>query len=289
MKSFKEFLELSEVLKKVKTPEGKEKWAVVSKKDPSKVLQYYDGQGKPSQEWFNKVERRIQTFKHMNENVLDRMTDFIKRNLSLADAKQKIKMALDLLDYKYQKDPTKKSIESSAYDVTQLFDIGYSARQLAKLYKREYLNEALEIGTDEIVKSYKNMTPGEELDEQTSSCGLVTMQQIKEFEKFVDKMFEKFGIDFEFSKHFRERISDTRNTPCITMKEIASLIKKIYAREGKSLKKYPDAQVVLKDLQSDLNIPVVIDYDSEKDEFEVRAKTIMRKKNFSTPNPVIKY
>lgn len=40
------------------------KWAVVSKSDPSKVLQYYKGEGKPSEDWFKKVERRIQYFKH---------------------------------------------------------------------------------------------------------------------------------------------------------------------------------------------------------------------------------
>jgi len=60
MISFKEYI--SEVLKKV---DGK--WALVSKKDPSKVLQYYDGEGKPDQEWVNKVERRVQYFKGKNK------------------------------------------------------------------------------------------------------------------------------------------------------------------------------------------------------------------------------
>lgn len=284
MKTFKEFVELSEILKKVKTPEGKEKWAVVSKKDPSKVLQYYDGKGKPSKEWFDKVERRIQAFKHMNE-----ITDNIKIKFVKNANDTKIKMALDMLNRQYREDEKgKKSLESHAYDVLQAFDLNMKIRDFVDLFKTIVLAETLEIGTDEIVRAYREMTPGEELEENTT-CDLVTRQQIREFEKFVDRMFDKFGIDFGFSNHFRERISDSRNNPCITMKEIANLIKKIYARQGKSLKKYPDAQVVLKDIQSDLNIPVVVDYDSNKDEFEVRAKTIMRKKNFSTPNPVIKY
>lgn len=50
---------LDETLKKING-----KWAVVSKSDPSRVLQYYKGEGKPSEEWFKKVERRIQHFKH---------------------------------------------------------------------------------------------------------------------------------------------------------------------------------------------------------------------------------
>ena len=46
-------------------------------------------------------------------------------------------------------------------------------------------------------------------------------------------------------------------------------------------------EVVLKDLQSDLNIPVVVKF--KNGEFEVTNKTIMRKKNFKTPDKVIKY
>jgi hypothetical protein len=45
----------------------------------------------------------------------------------------------------------------------------------------------------------------------------------------------------------------------------------------------------VKDLQSDLNMPIVVKYDEKNDEIDIVAKTIMRKKNFSTPNPVIKY
>jgi hypothetical protein len=63
MISFKQYI--SEVLKKV---DGK--WALVSKKDPSKILQYYDGEGKPSQEWVNKVERRIQYFKGKAREII---------------------------------------------------------------------------------------------------------------------------------------------------------------------------------------------------------------------------
>jgi hypothetical protein len=49
--------QVDEVLKSVNG-----KWALVSKKDPSKVLQYYKGSGKPSAAWVSKVERRIHAF-----------------------------------------------------------------------------------------------------------------------------------------------------------------------------------------------------------------------------------
>lgn len=126
---------------------------------------------------------------------------------------------------------------------------------------------------------------------EQKSCDLIGMDQIKAFEKFVDRMFEKFNIDFEFTKHFRERMSDERNDPCIDMKELAQMIQKIYKkyqRGEKSLSKYADSEAVIKDLQTDLNMPIAIEYNRNKDELEVIAKTIMRKKNFRTSNPEIK-
>ena len=39
------------------------KWAIVSK-STEKVLVYYKGDGKPSEEWVKKQERRIQFYKH---------------------------------------------------------------------------------------------------------------------------------------------------------------------------------------------------------------------------------
>lgn len=56
MISFKQYI--YEVLRKV---DGR--WALVSKKDQDKVLQYYKGTGKPSQEWVDSVEKRVQYFK----------------------------------------------------------------------------------------------------------------------------------------------------------------------------------------------------------------------------------
>lgn len=121
------------------------------------------------------------------------------------------------------------------------------------------------------------------------ACDLVSMNQIKAFEKFVDNMFKKFNIDFNFTKHFGDRMGDDRNKPCISMKELADFIKKIYKRQGKSIKGVVGAEAVIKDMQSDLNIPVAVKYDQKNDEFDVVMKTIMRKKNFHTPDKVIKY
>ena len=125
--------------------------------------------------------------------------------------------------------------------------------------------------------------------EADTTCDLVTPSHMKSFEKVVDKMFAKFNIDFDFTKHFADRMSDDRNKPCIKIKELADMIMKIYKKQGKSLKNSADAEAVVKDIQSDLNVPVVIKYDKKNDEFDVVMKTIMRKKDFKTSNKIIKY
>lgn len=124
---------------------------------------------------------------------------------------------------------------------------------------------------------------------EAKSCDLIGMKQIKTFEKVVDKLFDKYNIDFNFTRHFGERMSDARNTPCITLKELADFIKKMYAKQGKSLKGVAGTEAVLKDIQKDLNIPVAVEYDAKNDEFDVVMKTIMRKKNFKSPDKFINY
>ena len=142
------------------------------------------------------------------------------------------------------------------------------------------------------MKSFKSFIKENRLDEDLNeqiTCDLIGIDKIRAFEKFVDRMFEKFGIDFKFTKHFADRMSDSRNTPCISMQELADFIKKVYRKQGKSLKGVAGAEAVIKDIQTDLNIPVAVEYDSNNDEFDVVMKTIMRKKNFKTPNKVIRY
>jgi len=124
---------------------------------------------------------------------------------------------------------------------------------------------------------------------EQDKCDLISYRHMKEFEKFVDRMFQKFHIDFNFTKHFADRMSDNRNNPCIKMQELADFIKKIYKNSGKSIKSVEGSEAVIKDMQSDLNIPIAVTYDSRNDEFDVAAKTIMRKKNFSTPNRTIRF
>ena len=50
---------------------------------------------------------------------------------------------------------------------------------------------------------------------------------------------------------------------------------------------WSDAEAVLKDMQTDINMPFVLKYDKRNQEFELVAKTVMRKKGFKTSNQTL--
>lgn len=121
------------------------------------------------------------------------------------------------------------------------------------------------------------------LDEETEKP--VTAAQLKTLEKVLDQVFAKIGIDVEFTRHFLDRVNDDRNKTQITVRELALLFKKTFQKYGKPIAKLgPDAQAVLKDLSSDINLPFVLNWNSRSKMLELVAKTVMRKKNFTTPN-----
>ena len=126
---------------------------------------------------------------------------------------------------------------------------------------------------------------------EDSACDLITFNDIRELEKEFDKKFAQFDIDFRFTRHFADRASDSRNKPCITFQELKDLFNRIYMnrRQGRKIfSRWPDMEIVLKDVRNNVNIPFAIEYDKANDEFDVIAKTIMRKKDFKTSGPTIK-
>jgi len=111
----------------------------------------------------------------------------------------------------------------------------------------------------------------------------ITKAQLDALENVVDRVFANIGIDVEFTRHFLDRVNDERNRKQITIRELGELFAKEYKRWGREIAKMPvDTQAVMKDLSSELNIPFVLNPDGK--EKDLVAKTVMRKKNFRTPN-----
>ena len=101
---------------------------------------------------------------------------------------------------------------------------------------------------------------------------------IDQLEIFADRLFAKVGIDVEFTRHFADRMNDSRNSPEIKVSELQRFFKKIAKNKGKNIRQNADAEVVLKDMQADLNLPVVIKYDVPRIQiFQCRKSTGQRR------------
>jgi len=197
-----------------------------------------------------------------------------------------IKALMSLLDRKKKEAGNKSMRHSTSYYAMQIAKSyeNVDFRTLEKMLPKEYVSEeggAGDRGTDKLTKRYKKDTPGQNVTEE------VTQQQLNDLEKFADRLLAKFKIDVEFTRHFADRMNDARNKPAITIPELQRVFKKIASHKGIEIRQNPDIEAVLKDIQTDLNLPIVINYDKNKDEFEVVNKTIMRKKNFGTTSKVI--
>lgn len=114
----------------------------------------------------------------------------------------------------------------------------------------------------------------------------ITQAQLNGLEAAADKVFSKLGIDIEFTRHFLDRVNDERNRTQITIKELGMLFAKEYKKWGRKIATMPvDAEAVMKDLSSEINIPFVLNKDGK--EKDLVAKTVMRKKDFKSPDPAL--
>ena len=116
----------------------------------------------------------------------------------------------------------------------------------------------------------------------------VTTSDLQELERFVDSMLQSFGVDFEFTRHFEERANHPRNNPRVTKGELRDFFQKVINDNAEKIRKNPDSDRVLKDMQTQLNLPVSISRQRD-DSLKVTLKTVMRKRDYRTRDPFIKY
>ena len=111
----------------------------------------------------------------------------------------------------------------------------------------------------------------------------VKKSDLDQIEKYADRLFASLDIDVEFTRHFLDRVNDARNVKQITPSELTRLFKQTYKKYGKTISKLgDDAEAVINDMKTDINMPFVLNV--KGGELELVAKTVMRKKNFKTPN-----
>ena len=112
----------------------------------------------------------------------------------------------------------------------------------------------------------------------------ITKNDLNQIEKYADKLFAAVGIDIEFTRHFLDRVNDARNKKPINSAELIRLFRLTYKKYGKKIAKMnPDAEAVISDMETDVNMPFVLNLD-RNGMLDLVAKTVMRKKDFKTRN-----
>ena len=117
---------------------------------------------------------------------------------------------------------------------------------------------------------------------------MITKSDLNQIERYADKLFAAVGIDVEFTRHFLDRVNDARNKAQITSSELIRLFKQSFKKYGKKIAQLgPDAQAVINDMKTDINMPFVLNL--KGNELELVAKTVMRKKDFRTSGPKLSF
>ena len=114
---------------------------------------------------------------------------------------------------------------------------------------------------------------------------IISQTELDSIESYLDKIFAAVGIDIEFTRHFLDRANDARNRKQIEPGELEDIFAKAYEDYGEAIPKLgADAEAVLIDMESDINVPFVLKYDPRSTKLRLISKTVMRKPNFQTSN-----
>jgi hypothetical protein len=114
----------------------------------------------------------------------------------------------------------------------------------------------------------------------------ISQSALSTLERALDSIFKKAGLDIGFTKHFLDRVNDRRNQCQITVKELMAIFNEVSKRYAARIKgKGQGFEAVIADVTSKINIPFVLKFDRKTGLMELRAKTVMRKVNFHSPDP----
>jgi predicted nucleotidyltransferase len=164
------------------------------------------------------------------------------------------------------------------YMNAKIFDGGTTVTQDGNINATDF-RQALQSGQDISKFLPTGISPKEvnnifNLQEEMSQADLASV------EVYADK--ELAPNDIDFTKHFFDRLNDPRNIKPISPAELIGFFKRLARKKNELndfLFKY--REIVASDNRTNINIPLVQMSD------KIIAKTIMRKKNFQTPDPKI--
>jgi len=106
---------------------------------------------------------------------------------------------------------------------------------------------------------------------------------------FANRFFDRYGIEIATTNHFLERCNDSRNGKPVDIHELIGFFKDAVQAQGKIKEIPPGDEAVLFDQKNFINTPFVMKYDRKNNKLEMVEKTIMRKRDFKSPDPKIKF
>lgn len=150
--------------------------------------------------------------------------------------------------------------------------MGYYDEKIHFLFKKKFHSDIIDV-----FESFTSISEG----------NTITKTQLQRIEQYADQLFKHFNIDINFqdlskTTHFWQRINDPRNITPITTEELRQLFKKASQKYGQQLSKVQSGyEAILKDMETDINLPFMIVFDKQNNELDLIPKTIMRKPNFT--------
>lgn len=117
----------------------------------------------------------------------------------------------------------------------------------------------------------------------------ITPKDLKNVEHYADDLFSDVGVDVEFTKHFLDRVNDLRNKEDITTDELKWLYQKAHDRYASTISNLkPGEERVLTDPDTQINIPIAMNWDGKSNDIDMVGKTVMRKKDFKSYTPKLR-
>jgi hypothetical protein len=119
---------------------------------------------------------------------------------------------------------------------------------------------------------------------------IVPEPEIDNIDDYADDVLDP--IDLEIPPHFVDRVNDRRNRPEIEADELYDFFDKLSDEKDELLSLLDQGEeIVATDSDTDINIPLAKDTfkSKRKNQPVVVAKTIMRKRDFATPNPKLTF
>lgn len=123
----------------------------------------------------------------------------------------------------------------------------------------------------------------------------ISKSDLKVIEKELDKLWKVLKIDIAFTNHFFQRLNDPRNKKQISKSDLVDAYQKLFKKFGKKIsgkifqvKTKGEFEAVIKDINSNINVPFALKFDADNNELDLVAQTILRKKGFKSSDPEFK-